>query len=531
MSNIFKNANRTVERYSCIKQNPTKIDYASDTYLANTKLRELNEASKSIDFDADMERMAKDYNKKKSRGDVVRKSIYESQVDIKFDQMSKECRTNLFKNILFEVLYNALPLDADFCKEHAGNIKYLIDGYVNDNNGFALLESSSEKTNSILLKRMEKICKRTTDNVIRSRLLESKCKEDIVDIDFSLTDDEKKDFDMSKSELDLDKVSDLVKKKVLTVIKDEKQREEAEGQIREKIEEEIQKDLTDKMDEKITKSNADGEEEKAKADEFNENQDDLHEALSRIVVHESPVEKGTLFNALMRSTYREILHENIAIQDDVMRDDDRHHDFNAQYDVNYSMKDEFRSNNSFEDDDEDDAPVERREINMDLILAETITKYTLMEMLYTLKLEDYSYTNINKLTERLLNDTDDNMSIVTESSKDNEDNKTFFVIKGKFFKIFNNIKNKKDIDKSKKDLLSLVEDTDESDRKQFKNIIEFAIKEMDSVCDKNPHMKKHCDDVIEWLKGEFTDAVEGKSSEPEESDEDKEIKEMWNKIF
>ena len=154
-----------------------------------------------------------------------------------------------------------------------------------------------------------------------------------------------------------------------------------------------------------------------------------------------------------------------------------------------------------------------------------------MEMLYTLKLEDYSYTNINKLTERLLNDTDDSMSIVTESSKDNEDNKTFFVIKGKFFKIFNNIKNKKDIDKSKKDLLSIVEDTDESDRKHFKNIIEFAIKEMDSVCDKNPHMKKHCDDVIEWLKGEFTDAVEGKSSEPEESDEDKEIKEIWNKIF
>ena len=30
---------------------------------------------------------------------------------------------------------------------------------------------------------------------------------------------------------------------------------------------------------------------------------------------------------------------------------------------------------------------------------------------------------------------------------------------------------------------------------------------------------------------EFTNAVEGKSSEPEESDEDKEIKEMWNKIF
>ena len=42
-------------------------------------------------------------------------------------------------------------------------------------------------------------------------------------------------------------------------------------------------------------------------------------------------------------------------------------------------------------------------IDMDFILADTIAKYTLMETMYTLKLEDYKYNDIKKMTTNMLN--------------------------------------------------------------------------------------------------------------------------------
>ena len=43
------------------------------------------------------------------------------------------------------------------------------------------------------------------------------------------------------------------------------------------------------------------------------------------------------------------------------------------------------------------------DIDMDLILAEAITKYTLMELAYTIKLEDYSSETVRKISQKLLN--------------------------------------------------------------------------------------------------------------------------------
>ena len=48
-------------------------------------------------------------------------------------------------------------------------------------------------------------------------------------------------------------------------------------------------------------------------------------------------------------------------------------------------------------------PDEVNAIDMDYILADTIAKYTLMETMYTIKLEDYNYDSIRKMTNNMLN--------------------------------------------------------------------------------------------------------------------------------
>ena len=53
--------------------------------------------------------------------------------------------------------------------------------------------------------------------------------------------------------------------------------------------------------------------------------------------------------------------------------------------------------------DDEFNPDEVNAIDMDYILADTIAKYTLMETMYTIKLEDYNYDSIRKMTNNMLN--------------------------------------------------------------------------------------------------------------------------------
>ena len=48
-------------------------------------------------------------------------------------------------------------------------------------------------------------------------------------------------------------------------------------------------------------------------------------------------------------------------------------------------------------------PDEVNTIDMDYILADTIAKYTLMETMYTINLESYTYNDIKKITNNILN--------------------------------------------------------------------------------------------------------------------------------
>ena len=102
-------------------------------------------------------------------------------------------------------------------------------------------------------------------------------------------------------------------------------------------------------------------------------------------------ENGQKIKQYFKNSYKEAIMENVAIQstDHKKVQDDK--DFSVEYDTETTTEDII------------DNEVENDEIDMDLVLVEAITKYTLMETLYTLKLEDYSYNNIVKLTRKLVN--------------------------------------------------------------------------------------------------------------------------------
>ena len=101
--------------------------------------------------------------------------------------------------------------------------------------------------------------------------------------------------------------------------------------------------------------------------------------------------KATLFDALFRDSYHTYLAENVAAQSTDHLSADEEDIISNNYNT-----DQDSIVDAIDGDPSDD-------INMDEIFTEAITKYTMMETLYTLKLEDYPYENIKKLTEKLVN--------------------------------------------------------------------------------------------------------------------------------
>lgn len=388
MSNIFENANLGVQANSFTIKSDNPMSTVSDATLANNRLREMKIAEENARIQDRIDNIENEHDKKSIAEKIVRKSVMEAQLPIKINDISVQGKNFLFKEILFELFNKSLVVDDYFLEENSTAIKFVTDKYIDDNGGFKLLENAIRTTDSNLLKKIKSICESTANKVCDKKIKEFHECGDSDCLKFKLEADDKEEFDYCKGELNIDKISELVKDKVLTVIQDEKNREEEEH----KIIEEIEEDLTENED--------------VKDDET------LDEAFNRIIIGKTPVREATLFNALFRSSYKEALTENVAIQstDHKKVEDDR--DFSETYDTNATIKNIMKDNleDGEHDIEEDEINTNLTlesalpsEINMDMILVEAITKYTLMEMLYTLKLENYSRENIAKLTHKLVN--------------------------------------------------------------------------------------------------------------------------------
>jgi len=355
-------------------------------------------------IDESVRRTEKEYDNRKLYEPIIKKQLLESQILNKLNSLNCSGRDILFKEILFEIFEKSLHLDEDFISENYENLKFVTNKYIDDNGGYKLLENAINKTGSPILKSIYSLCEATAKRTCKRKIKE--CNSDVDRenslniLNFDLDDEEKEDFDLDKTKLGIDELSDLVKSKVLTVVQDEKQRQEKE--------ESLIKDIEDDISNKI--SNDD-----------NQTEENVKEALNKLLINKKPIEETTLFNALLRHSYKELL-ESIAsltpgFNDNIEKDKQRVDDFKFKttnsdvssndkiyYSTNDVSKGEYNLNKEVEQTGPDEGFVKDEEysINMDLVLAEAITKYTLMELLYTIQLEQYSHDTIRKISEKLI---------------------------------------------------------------------------------------------------------------------------------
>lgn len=462
MSNPFSNANRAVEAYSFNKTNNRIIDKISDTAAANSALRNKQIEEKDALFESQVlqKERAKYYNDLNTG--VVNRYVRESQIPNNINRIAKTAKDMILKDILFEVFYNALVMDDSFLRENFGCIKHLTDKYVDDNGGFDMLHKAidNKSVGTEILKRVKKTCETIALEVCERKLRDSKATGQIDLIDFDMTEDEKDKLDYAKTNtLNIDQISALVKNKVLTVVKDEKERHETNSELIEKIEDDL------------------------KANENVKDEKSLNEAMNKIVINKAIIEESTLFDALFRDSYQEYIMENVAI---TSADKDNIDDF-KEVSKNYDTE------MSFDDAVSDDEPVEGTEVDMDLVLTEAITKYTLMETLYTLGLEDYSHENIRKLTERMLNPVTEN-TVVMESEE-------FVKTRAEFFKVFNKLKDDPMNETLREKMSSWMETTckDSESKNHCKAFVKLSDNIINQIIEKNPKMKDNYTDLSKFM--------------------------------
>lgn len=292
----------------------------------------------------------------------------------KVNSVYEQGKVQLFKEILIEAYLGSLVMDDEFVQENQSRFEQLISEYVDKNGGYSMLEESVKmKPLNFLL-----AVKETCDTVARAASLriarEARKEPTIASLQvFELDADEKSLFEEKKSELSLDQVSQLVKDKVLTVVKDERDRQSKEREL---------------MDDLKSRAEQTGED-AVKSDN---------------VLGTTKLKESTLFNSIMHNAYTsylETVQERGAMSgvfiDQVEDDEGDLQEGNYNHNMTQSQFNSTAvSHKEFTSPMQDD-------VNLDLIMCEALTYYTLMELTSTVCLETFNAKEIMNMSHKMLN--------------------------------------------------------------------------------------------------------------------------------
>lgn len=388
MADLF---NRKTKSFSTGIKEASPLFLASDSFVAADFLKErvLLENHQRIGREtAIIERQVADHD---SRSIVVEASMLESRIPTVINALGVKGKDIILKDIIFEFFNKSLILDDYFIKDEEYSLRAVVESYIDKNGGYSFIEKAYSTSKSPILKAIMEACEAISGKVCTRKICE--CKDgtsNIMDIDFDLDDEEKDDLDFLKGNLDIDQISDLIKDKVLTVVEEEKVRQQKETELDDDLE---------------TQATTDGT--------------SVAEAYNKYVLKGTfvGIEEASVFNSILRHSYKAVLESQTILHADLDPDDEddqrinsdnknaMHDEFNAYTmkqaaEGEFNIKDEATRTLGFEPSIHD----EEQNIDMDLILAESITKYTLMEVAYTLKLEDFGgYDGLQKISRNLLN--------------------------------------------------------------------------------------------------------------------------------
>lgn len=335
--------------------------------------------------------------KKKEKEDK-KKEADKANTEAYVDYATKEAKLNeayrqgpslILKRILTEFYIKSLALDEDFVQANRIAFENTINDYVDNNGGINLIKEND----SNFCQSLYKICKEMTSKVTSRLLTESNNKDaKAIDINFDLNEEEENDLNKKMEDLSIDEITKLVKDKVVQVVMDEKRSAMKQKKEIEEAEEEIKNSEDIESEEDLEKAK---KLEKAKED----------------AKGEEATEESTLFGTMMSRNYKRLLEAADSVE---IGDPEEHVE-----DPDESFVDELMDDDDIEFDDfindPDDEDYENDFLDSlnegsfsinEKALAETICEYTLYETMNTLKIKTYTTMEVKKLIEDIKNEDD-----------------------------------------------------------------------------------------------------------------------------
>jgi hypothetical protein len=222
---------------------------------------------------------------KKYRETQLQKTINKNNYINGLSQLGEVTKVGVLENILTSLVYESLYLDDEFKDFNMTVIEEAVHNFVEDRGGYSYLTNAYNKTKSPLLKSIMDICEESGKEINQRRINEMKDdkKNELAEIRFNITSDEKDRIDYSKDSIGIKQVADVIKDKVLNVVKDEKKRETEHAELMDEIESQLSEDP-----------------------EVN-NPEQVAEALGKIFIKNTNIEEATLFNTILRTNYKRVL--------------------------------------------------------------------------------------------------------------------------------------------------------------------------------------------------------------------------------
>ena len=394
----------------------------------------------------------------KNRMDAInQRRMNEQRIVPALNRILKEGKDTLFKDIMCVLYEKSLYLDDWFIDENREAINNFASTYVAENGGYSLLESAVRKTNNPFLVKLKKVIESNANRAVTRINKELKNDKDIdpSTVPFSFDEEEESQFNMDKEELALDEIAEVVKDKVLTVVKDEQQRSELEKNLEQDIKNEAEPvdESTDEEDTEgdddttgdddvkesatagdastfedpngkkvgVMDNSTEEDEEDADEDDVTESTEDediddenvkesAFKTRAPFIELQKGISEATLFNTIMQESMKEQMMESsvafrnagYALSDDDADEDGYNYDVNASIDD--VIRDEFLGDSDINDEiDGHDVREMPPAIDMDLILAESVSKYTLLEVANTINLKTMDRNEIRNYVQKALN--------------------------------------------------------------------------------------------------------------------------------
>ena len=308
-----------------------------------------------------------------SRSALRRKMISEK---IKYENLMKE---ELFKESVYDIFMEALLLDDDFKELYSENLKQMcystLDDLMKEHN--VTLKTLGE-TSSVFIQDIITLCEETAkeeaDKIFDvHKINDKKAAKDTIlnekNKKTKLDEEGKKEFKLAK-ELETSSIADAIKEKVVNVVRSEQEMAEMDNMEREELDMETEDpaDIDARSEQEMaekqmqdTQDAMDMEEDAINDDEF-----DLPEMNESALI---PIGRIRKSGKLLEESLFKSLQINIASK---------------------MLKENALSESG------------KVDINMDLVLAETLSYYTLLETLYTSRIINFQPSEVRSLAKELV---------------------------------------------------------------------------------------------------------------------------------